>query len=223
MTVLLLRLEGPMQSWGTHSRFTERDTGREPSKSAIIGLLCSALGRRRNEDISDLQSLCMGVRVDREGVLMKDFHTALDVPKASNPRHTDTVISNRYYLSDACFLVGLEGNQEQLSELKKALNNPQWSPFLGRKSFLPSAPFLFDDCEMDVPLKESFLKTPWLGRDNDSIPPRIRVVEESDAPTGNITMDNPISFDTREFGPRSTTTYWIDSGELPRRDDIAPL
>ena len=43
MSVLLLRLAGPMQAWGTQSRFTVRDTGLEPSKSGVIGLLCAAL------------------------------------------------------------------------------------------------------------------------------------------------------------------------------------
>ncbi len=47
MSVLLLRLAGPLQSWGTQSRFRVRDTGREPSKSGVIGLLCTALGRPR--------------------------------------------------------------------------------------------------------------------------------------------------------------------------------
>ena len=33
MMSVLLRLEGPLQSWGTRSRFNHRDTEREPSKS----------------------------------------------------------------------------------------------------------------------------------------------------------------------------------------------
>ena len=37
MSVLLLRLAGPMQSWGTRSRFGNRDTGLEPSRSGVIG------------------------------------------------------------------------------------------------------------------------------------------------------------------------------------------
>lgn len=221
MTVLLLRLEGPMQAWGTHSRFSERDTGREPSKSGVIGLLCCVLGRKRSGDISDLQKLRMGVRVDREGVLMMDFHTALEVPKAGNPRQTGTVISNRYYLSDSCFLVGLEGNADLIAELREALDNPIWSPFLGRKSFLPTTPFLLDGSEIEVGLKDSFLQTPWLGRAYNDIPSRIRVVEETNTPTGDIKMDNPVSFDSREFSPRSTVTYWIDSNELPGRDKSA--
>ena len=47
MSVLLMRLAGPMQSWGTRSRFSNRDTGLEPSRSGVIGLLCAALGRPR--------------------------------------------------------------------------------------------------------------------------------------------------------------------------------
>ena len=55
MNTLLLRLAGPMQSWGTQSRFTIRDTGYEPSKSGVIGLLCAALGKPRDESHPDNQ------------------------------------------------------------------------------------------------------------------------------------------------------------------------
>ena len=68
MTTLLMRMRAPMMSWGDHSRFTIRDTRREPTKSAVIGLLCAALGRPRLEPVDDLAALKMGVRIDREGV-----------------------------------------------------------------------------------------------------------------------------------------------------------
>ena len=64
-----------MQSWGIQSRYTRRDTGLEPSKSGVIGLLSAALGRPRNSDLSDLASLRMGVRVDRPGTVQSDYHT----------------------------------------------------------------------------------------------------------------------------------------------------
>ena len=85
MSVLLLRLAGPMQSWGTSSRFTERDTRREPSKSGVIGLACAALGKPRQEKpehadrwptLEELSDLRMGVRVDLEGQVRKDYQTA---------------------------------------------------------------------------------------------------------------------------------------------------
>lgn len=46
MSTLLLRLAGPMQSWGTDSKFDVRRTGREPSKSGVIGLVAAALASR---------------------------------------------------------------------------------------------------------------------------------------------------------------------------------
>lgn len=79
MPTLLMRLHGPLQSWGTTSRFDERDTQLEPSKSGVVGLLCAALGRDRAEPVDDLAALRMGVRVDREGVPMRDYQTATGV------------------------------------------------------------------------------------------------------------------------------------------------
>ena len=59
MSTLLLRLAGPLQSWGTDSKFEVRRTENEPSKSGVIGLVAAALGIRRNEEISELNSLRM--------------------------------------------------------------------------------------------------------------------------------------------------------------------
>jgi CRISPR system Cascade subunit CasD len=44
---LALRLEGPMQSWGFDSQFNRRNTGLMPTKSAIAGMCCAALGYDR--------------------------------------------------------------------------------------------------------------------------------------------------------------------------------
>ncbi|MEZ4540218.1 MAG: type I-E CRISPR-associated protein Cas5/CasD, partial [Chloroflexota bacterium] len=70
MVTLLLQCVAPLQAWGTQSNFSVRDTGREPSKSGIVGLLCAALGRPRAEPVADLAGLRMGVRVDREGQIL---------------------------------------------------------------------------------------------------------------------------------------------------------
>lgn len=67
MSTLLLRLAGPMQAWGTDSKFEVRGAGREPSKSGVIGLLAAALGRSRDSDLSDLNALRFGIRVEQEG------------------------------------------------------------------------------------------------------------------------------------------------------------
>ena len=72
-----------MQAWDVQSHFTFRLTGLEPSKSGVIGLLCAALGKPRDEapndgfpTLKELAALKMGVRVDREGRMRRDFHTA---------------------------------------------------------------------------------------------------------------------------------------------------
>ena len=144
MATLLLRISAPMQSWGTQSHFSHRDTGREPSKSGIIGLLCAALGRPRNQPIADLGALRMGVRVDQPGTILRDYHTAGEggyfkvSDKPGRPTGKNTIPSDRYYLSDARFLVGLEGERDKLTELQDALRRPRWFLFFGRKAFLPA-------------------------------------------------------------------------------------
>lgn len=77
MNTLLLRLEGPLQSWGLRARWEERDSASEPTKSGVIGLLGCALGLRRDDDrLRQLsEALRMGVRVDRAGSLLVDYHT----------------------------------------------------------------------------------------------------------------------------------------------------
>ena len=49
MATLLLRLAAPLQAWGADSKFETRKTGREPTKSGVVGLLAAALGLRRDE------------------------------------------------------------------------------------------------------------------------------------------------------------------------------
>lgn len=44
---LALRLIGPLQSWGIDSQYNRRNTGLMPTKSAIAGMCCAALGYSR--------------------------------------------------------------------------------------------------------------------------------------------------------------------------------
>ena len=102
MSTLLVRLAAPLQAWGLESKFDVRRSGREPTKSGVIGLVAAALGIRRNEDerLAELAAMRFGVRVDREGVMIRDFHTARTPVTA--------YVTQRYYLSDAVFVAGLE-------------------------------------------------------------------------------------------------------------------
>ncbi|WEH31948.1 type I-E CRISPR-associated protein Cas5/CasD [Streptomyces sp. AM 4-1-1] len=75
-TTVLIRLSGPLQSYGASSHWTERETGPRPTKSAVAGLIANALGRHWSADLSDLRAMTFAVRADRPGHLLTDDQTA---------------------------------------------------------------------------------------------------------------------------------------------------
>ena len=142
MATLLLKLAGPLQSWGSESRFTERKTRHEPTKSGIVGLLAAALGRRRADSVDDLARLRFGVRIDQPGHYERDYQTARTRSwnKDSQRWEPDKSLplSRRYYLADAVFVVGLEGDAAFLESCAQALEHPVFPLFLGRRACPPS-------------------------------------------------------------------------------------
>ena len=131
MSTLLLRLAAPLQSWGDSAKFEIRSTGREPTKSGVIGLLAAALGisREDKEALQQLNALRFGIRADREGKLLRDFHTARDAKTA--------YVTYRDYLSDAVFLSGFESDDDAfLQKLTYALVHPVYPLYLGRRQEL---------------------------------------------------------------------------------------
>jgi CRISPR system Cascade subunit CasD len=209
---LLLRLQGPMQSWGTRSRFDYRDTWPYPTKSGVVGLLAAALGRDRAEDISDLASLRLGVRVDRKGVLKVDYQTARNVVAASLRAQRD-VQSWRYFLSDAAFLVGMEGDKPLLEEIHRALLNPRFPLYLGRKGYLPSPPPYLPDGLREEPLEEALLHYPYLGKGA----PREDLLLALEAPQGRLVYDQPVApFSQRRFGARYVEEKVLPKDQVPK-------
>jgi CRISPR system Cascade subunit CasD len=219
--VLLLRLAGPMQSWGTRSRFSNRDTGLEPSRSGVVGLLCAALGRPRSASLDDFRPLAMAVRVDREGRLMRDYHTAQEVRRASGKSTQGTVLSERFYLADADFLVGLGGERAFLEELAAAVRSPVWPLCLGRKAFVPALPVcegVHDGELLDV-LKAQDWRRRFRGdRPEEEGPPGarqpkpLRFVVEVGYGEGEPRPDVPLSFVSRDrrFAVRHVDTVFHD-------------
>jgi len=215
MPTLLLRLAGPMQSWGTTSRFDQRDTGKEPSKSGVIGLLAAALGIDRENwiDLEPLTRLAMGVRHDRPGVPKRDYQTAQNIISADGKKVHETAVTTRDYLADAVFLVGLECTDRALLErTHAALNNPVWPLALGRKSYVPAESIWLDGGVVDMPLLAALAAWPWLAtpRQWESIPDKLLVSLESTDGTGALRMDQLLSsFAERRFGARHVRSDWI--------------
>lgn len=154
MTALLLRLAGPLQSWGDSSRFTRRDTGRYPTKSGVLGLLAAADGRRRTDEIEDLAGLRFGVRVDQPGQLQRDFQTAINWTTGKS-----MPLSYRYYLADAVFVAGVEGDRNLLAGLDEALRRPVFPLYLGRRSCPTSGRISLG--LNDLPLEEALQQHDW--------------------------------------------------------------
>lgn len=228
MSVLLLRLAGSMQSWGTQSRFTERDTGFEPSKSGVVGLLCAAMGIPRGDEdaITELGNLEMGIRVDREGKLGRDYHTTGGGSWPGQERYGvvradgssgDTVVSNRYYLAGASFLVAFGGPTPLLERIHRALKDPVWPLFLGRKSFVPGEPVRIGDGMREGSPEQVLRAYPWRGPRGSGQPGRLRLVLECPPGSGQRRLDRPVRFThgSRLYRVRYVRTDWVDADGLP--------
>ncbi|PKY88567.1 type I-E CRISPR-associated protein Cas5/CasD [Falseniella ignava] len=164
MTTILLKLSGPLQSYGTDSHFETRHTDLYPSKSAIIGMIAASLGYRRNETqkIKKLNDLNFGVRVDQKGKILRDYHIA---KKYKNNGNFDrTYVTNRYYIEDAIFLVALNHKDDRfITEIKDALLSPYFQPFLGRRTLPLTADFFQGIHDEDIP--QILSRYPWQASD----------------------------------------------------------
>lgn len=153
---LVLRLAGPLQSWGSSSQFNRRETDMEPTKSGVLGLLAAADGRQRGDSITDLLSLELGVRVDQAGSLLRDYHTVSDyrgvpllsaavnakgVQKGTSPKKL-THVTQRFYLQDAVFVAVIRGDEELIGRLARACTHPAFPLSLGRRSCVPAQPLV---------------------------------------------------------------------------------
>jgi CRISPR system Cascade subunit CasD len=150
---LALRLEGPLQSWGFDSQYNRRNTGLMPTKSAVAGICCAALGFPRgshdeHEFLSKFSETIMTtISIPRRGVKkelpvrrLQDYHTVKNTRRANGAINNDCVLTYRQYLTDAAFGIVLEGKSALLNQIGAALLDPKWGIWLGRKSCIPSAP-----------------------------------------------------------------------------------
>ncbi|MGE3312453.1 MAG: type I-E CRISPR-associated protein Cas5/CasD [Limisphaerales bacterium] len=166
---LAFLLEGPMQSWGTNSRYQRRATDPFPSKSGVLGLVAAALGidKHAADESERLKPLAVlrfeAYRVPRERAgrageaipvhRLEDYHTlgggfdeATDpwaragIPRKASGGPFGTVVTRRTYLTDAIFLALLTGDRAVLETVATGLEDPVWGVWLGRKCCLPSMP-----------------------------------------------------------------------------------
>ena len=209
--LLILRLEGPLQAWGSDSKWDRRDTEAFPTKSGVVGLLGCALGLERNDPelVAMTNAIRMAVRADRGGTILRDYQTvtgnplrnAMGVPRSSG----NTIIPNRYYLQDACFTVFLEMPDEWHARITSALKDPKWCVYLGRKTCVPTRPIL--ECENPPydSLDDALKKYPQAKR---AVLPMAYETEERDDNLPTVTRPDILVEPEREFARR---TIWQGS------------
>lgn len=170
MQVLILRLAGPLMSFGDVAIDELRPTLRLPARSMLTGLLANALGWA-HRDVAALDRLQgrlrFAARLDREGQALEDYQTAeigkrdpiwvtkgdysergggTWQPEARTGRLVQTVERKRHYRADAAVTVALAlvpvEEAPDLAALEVALRRPERPLFIGRKGCPPSLPIL---------------------------------------------------------------------------------
>lgn len=253
---LLLRLAAPLQAWGDHRAVLDsRHTAPRPTKSGVIGLLAAALGRDRDEPLGQLADLTMGVRADVPGTLLRDYHTVSDyrgVPllsanlnakgrqkPTSKPRYIQP--TQRFYLQDAAFLVGVNGPADVMDELAAAAKAPACLLGLGRRSCPPTFPLALGLTEsplIEALTEQEWLASPhartvWQNRNRGASPATIGLPATIDDPNGDTLLhDQPISFalgqqrhTTRRVAHRLITlaTGFTPASGTPANEEHDPL
>jgi CRISPR system Cascade subunit CasD len=161
---LILKLDGPMQAWGTHTYEDYRPSNLFPTRSGLLGLLAACLGIGRG-DRESLERLAASVEftvradattsrpeagnvlVERRASKLPDFHTVLEARKVDGKPNPHPVVSRREYLYDAAFTVAVgarAGGSVSLDVLAAAACRPRYTPFLGRRACPIARPLLYE-------------------------------------------------------------------------------
>ena len=242
MGTILLRLAAPIQAWGDESKYDIRGTRNEPTKSGVIGILAAAMGcRRDSKDVIEMAGrFRMGIRVDQPGMIVRDFQTAR-APKYSSGgtlrynsdgtiiMEKDPYITQRYYLCDACFLVGLEcEDDEYLQTVENALVAPKFPLYLGRRACPPSLPIVLGVIESDLETalqQYEWIAADWYKKKHKFI--HARIVSETRKGEGAwyLQMDQPVSFSPiqRKYTVRGLNKETRVLLGIPEHDPMAAL
>ena len=185
-----------MQSWATGALVNTRvDTDRAPKERAIRGMLAACFGTERGKLYPpEVQKARIEVVTVSGGSKVRDFQIvsnrageeeyltkigrilkkgAKAPQKTAIPENSGgNSIVRRSYLGDASFIVLITGDSaEETESLFRALKSPVWSPYLGRKAFAPTFPFMLgmvDEESAETEAKEA------LSRANLALKPKFR-------------------------------------------------
>ncbi len=173
MQFLVFQLLAPLAAWGDVAVGQHRGSRDAPGASALLGLLGAALGLQRNDEAAHAalrDGYGFAVGTVEPGQLLRDYHTA-QVPGRSElkgrphrtrrdelavPKHElNTVLSTRDYRQGGEWIVAVQPSPlapQGLAALQRALREPRFVLYLGRKSCPPAAPLAPQIVEADSAL-----------------------------------------------------------------------
>lgn len=147
--VLAFRLHGPTASWGTVEAGVERrPSGRDPGRSAVLGLLAAALGlRRQDSERHDALSGAVRLAVCGHGPrrLVQDYRTVQTVEPLrgedfptrghalARARKVHTLTGWRQHVEDGLWRVFVAAPATDLTAISEALQRPVFGLYLGRR------------------------------------------------------------------------------------------
>jgi CRISPR system Cascade subunit CasD len=229
---VLLWFEAPLQSWGADSKFGRRDTLKFPSKSGVLGLVCSALGAGGEQIdllarfapldmqvISYRKTNSKGEKRNKEP-LLRDFQMVGSGYDDSNPWQTLLIpktaegkkavgggskMTYRYYLQDAVFAVALQVPAELSDAIADGLQSPHWDVYLGRKTCIPSE-LIYQGIFESV--DDAFLKAGNIAKTKKLLVD-FKVVQGAEDGDENYTLnDVPIQFgEHKQYRDRQVTLF----------------
>lgn len=201
-----------MQSWGMRSFFQRRSAGTAPTKSAICGMVCAALGVEKQSEeekavIREFGSIRMSSfspcnPEELHGCVLRDFHTVQDTRAAENGEKLETILTEREYWLDRKFIVLLESaNKTFLEQAAEALRNPKWGIWFGRKCCIPAEPLIQEDILSAAEARDSIF--PDVDHDKLEIYSEVEKIDSS----AELWNDAPVSFGRADSSGREERCY----------------
>lgn len=249
---MVWQMAGPMASWGRIAVGEKRYSDSEPTRSALIGLLAACLGIPHGDEdnlmaLSSTLGVASAVLSDPSSQLetgpLRDFHTI----QTAKPRRkgqvnvsrsdelTDpgsTILSERFYLMGGMFLgcVWLRPHPlVTLPALVEAMNQPVFSPYLGRRccpAGLPFSPKIIDVTGCDAAMM-GYLDDENAAKLFGGKPNIARMSWDMDVPGDRLRTDQrvrrrdlTVSFQRRQFVERDEEMAFVSNNPVPAVDEI---
>jgi CRISPR system Cascade subunit CasD len=147
MKTLILKTEG-MSAYGLQTFDVHRKVNHFPTRSAILGMLGSAMGitRDRFSELHQLSSqLKIAVQVNNCGEKMVDYHTVQNFRSPQGNIQKGTKPTYREYWCDSEHTFAITGDETLITSLLDKIKAPEFTVFQGRKSCPLTRP-LFESC-----------------------------------------------------------------------------